>query len=233
MGRQDFSLGAKWSAGFLPSLTAERRPWSFYAMDKRLGIVAGVALTTGLMVAGCASGLASVSAPCSPQASLFNSGILDTPPATSGPYPILGFDRLAGFPVAAAPAIAATGGKGTPPTLVLDQVPAVVKRFDGQKVVVTGYMLPTAMKNHLVTEFLLLRCDQMCGCNGGPLVEPSLNEFVSVRVPLGVKDLTDHLVSCIGTLHMREERDGGYTTSIYQLDGETVAEAANLSERKL
>jgi hypothetical protein len=151
----------------------------------------------------------------------YNPALLATAPAMIDGYALLGFDRLAGFPFAPVPFDPATAKPGAPPPSSADQIPATIKRFDHQLAIVTGFMLPTKMEKGLVTEFLLVRSPMMC-CYGQV---PNMNEWVVVQVPAGVKPLMDIPVSCFGKLHVKEEFDNGYITSIYQLDGEKLTDA--------
>ena len=95
---------------------------------------------------------------------------LDGPLETVGGYAKIAFSQLAGFPFNA-PLQAITPGQ-TPPD-VLAQVPAAIKRLDGKKVVLTGFMLPTKMENGLAKEFFFLSSSQLC-CYG---VTPNVNTW--------------------------------------------------------
>jgi hypothetical protein len=151
----------------------------------------------------------------------FDPALLAKPPTMIDGYALLGFDRLAGFPFTPVPFDPATAKPGAPPPSSAAQIPATIKKFDAQPAIVTGFMLPTKMEKGLVTEFLLVRSPMMC-CYGQV---PNMNEWVVVQVPKGVKPLMDIPVSCYGKLHVKEEFDNGYITSIYQLDGEKLTDA--------
>ena len=98
----------------------------------------------------------------------------------------------------------------------MSQVPESVKKLDGAKVVITGFMLPTKIEKGLATEFLLLNSPMMC-CFG---VTPATNAWVTVKMPKGVPPIQDTPLPFGGRLHVRAQWDDGWLSSIYQLDGE-------------
>ncbi len=152
----------------------------------------------------------------------FDPALLAKPPKVlDGGYAQLDFDRLAGFPFTPVTFDPATAKPGTKPPSSAKQIPATIKKFDGQKALVTGFMLPVKMEGGLVTEFLLVRSPLMC-CYGGV---PNMNEWVVVKMAKGVKQLMDVPVSCYGKLHVEEQFDAGYLTGIYLLDGEKLTDA--------
>jgi hypothetical protein len=126
-------------------------------------------------------------------------------------YLKVGFERLGSFPfVGDCSTVSAAATEA--------QIPAAIKKLNGQKVVVTGFMLPVKMGNNdeLTTEFLLLKSQLLC-CYG---VAPQANEWVLVERPKGVKPLMDVPISFRGTLHVGAMFENGYLTGIYSLDGE-------------
>ena len=138
--------------------------------------------------------------------------------ATDG-YVTVGFDQLAGFPFAS-PALQSADAPATAPKPeVMMQVPASVKKLDDQKVVISGFMLPTKIEKGLATEFLLLNSPLMC-CFG---VTPSTNAWVVVKMPQGVPPIQDVPTPFCGRLHVRAQWEDGWLASIYQLDGEDPA----------
>jgi len=142
-----------------------------------------------------------------------------TPPAATGDYAFVGFDRLAAFPFDA-PEVDASVKPGAEPTAaVLQQIPAAIRELDGRLVTVTGFMLPTKIEQGLTTEFLLLNSPLMC-CFG---VTPPTNAWIVVRMPKGVPPRQDTPLSFRGRLHVHAQWDGGWLTSVYQLDGDTAA----------
>jgi hypothetical protein len=103
---------------------------------------------------------------------------------------------------------------------VLGFVPASVRKLDGQRVILHGFMLPTKIKDRLATEFLLLRTQSTC-CFGVP---PELNEGIEiVKIDSPTKPIMDIPVKVVGRLHVRERWEGPYLCSIYQMEAETVS----------
>jgi len=128
----------------------------------------------------------------------------------------LGFDRLSAFRVDPS----APSKDGAPSAL--DQVPASIKRFDGQKVVIAGYAIGLSENKPMPqTEFWLV----------GPRIRNMLeegvayqaNDLVVVHLAKATVIQREAFVSITGTLHLKERFDKQHElTSIYQLEGETV-----------
>ena len=135
-------------------------------------------------------------------------------------YLKLGFDRLASYKFTP-PAYDPATKPDAPVPSVENQIPAAVKKYDGQKAMVTGFMLPVKMDGQLVTEFLLVRDPMMC-CYG---VTPQMNEWVVVKmVKGGVHPLMDVPISFYGQIRVKEMFENGYMTGIYLLEGEKMGE---------
>ena len=149
----------------------------------------------------------------------------DAPPATiSEPavengYLKLGFDQLAAYPFTPPPFDPAADPKATPPTGE-EQIPAIVKGWNGKKAVVTGYMVPVKMDKGLVTEFLLMRNTMAC-CFG---TVPNMNEWVVVKMKKGVQPMMDVPVAFYGQLKVGAMFENGYMTGLYELEGEKMGE---------
>lgn len=103
--------------------------------------------------AATAAPLAAPAAPPSPVPPGPALASLDAPLATIGGYSKISYSQLAGFKFRPPPQPIATD---RPPPEVLAQVPAAIRRLDGKKVVLTGYMLPLTLKDGLATEFFFL-----------------------------------------------------------------------------
>lgn len=132
--------------------------------------------------------------------------------ATDAPIPIT-FKVLAGFRVPDA-LFKAKPGK------VLRYLPKSILSLDGQRVVLTGYLLPTRMHNRKAVEFMVLRTQNTC-CYGVP---PEVNEVVEVpTIATPADPLMDVVVRVTGRLHVKERWEGTYLCSIYQMDAESVA----------
>jgi hypothetical protein len=146
----------------------------------------------------------------------------DAPSLTEklGYYPA-SFALLASFPFNP-PEPDPNAKPGTPPPSAARQIPPAVKALDGQRVVVTGFMLPVKMERGLVTEILLLRDQQAC-CYGAT---PQINEFVVVKMTKGgVKAVMDTPVEFYGTLSVKEIFEDGFLANIYTLDAEMMRAA--------
>ena len=132
-------------------------------------------------------------------------------------YVKLGFEQLASYefnPPAFDPA-AAPNAK--PPTGE-EQIPAVVKGWNGKKAVITGYMVPVKMEKGLVTEFLLMRNTMSC-CFG---VVPNMNEWVVVKMKKGVQPMMDLPISFYGELKVGAMFENGYMTGLYELEADRM-----------
>jgi len=132
-------------------------------------------------------------------------------------YVKLGFDRLASFTFTA-PSPAAEANAASMQTTVDDQIPAHIRKYDGQKVIITGFMLPTKMAGSKVAEFMLVSSPSTC-CYGEM---PGVNEWVVVKMNPGASlpVQLDVPVSLRGVLSVRGTPEAGYLTSIYSLAGE-------------
>ena len=139
--------------------------------------------------------------------------------ALSGPlekvagYAKVHFSQLAGFkyrppsqPVAA----------GAEPPDALSPVPAVIRKLDGAKVVLSGFMLPLKLEGGLATEFFLLSNSSLC-CYG---IVPEMNEWMHVRMRgEGLPPVQDVPIFLAGQLRVKARWEGGYLTGIYELEG--------------
>jgi hypothetical protein len=132
-----------------------------------------------------------------------------------------GFDVLAAYTFIPAE-LDPSAPAGTPPPSGAKQIPPAVKALDGQKVVVSGYMLPTKVEKGLVKEFLLVSSPMLC-CYGQT---PQVNEFVVVNMGAnGVKAVMDTPVQFLGKLVVKEMYEDGFLTNIYSLEGEKMGKA--------
>lgn len=143
-------------------------------------------------------------------------------PDSDNGYLILGFDRLASFKFVTPTYDPTVDPKGAPPTGA-DQIPAAVKAWDGKKAVITGFMLPTQMKEGRAVEFLIM-ANQMACCFG---TIPAMNEWVVVRMPGGVPVTQDVPISFYGVLKVGAMYDNGYMTGIYEMDAERMGDIRN------
>ena len=142
-------------------------------------------------------------------------------PEMADGYLKVGFDRLSAFPFIAPNYDPTADPKAAPPTGE-EQIPAAIKKLNGSKVIVTGFLLPVKMDNGLTTELLLMKSQMLC-CYG---IAPQLNEWVLVEMPKGVKPVMDVPVSFRGTLHVGAMFESGCLTGIYRLDGEKMLDSS-------
>ena len=97
------------------------------------------------------------------------------------------------------------------------QIPEAVKRFDGKRAQITGFMLPVKMEGQLVSQFLLMR-DQMMCCYG---VVPRMNDWIIVTAAKPVKYTPDVPISFRGKLAVKAMQENGFITGIYLLEDAT------------
>lgn len=140
-----------------------------------------------------------------------------TAPEVENGYLKLGFEQLAGYSFNPPPFDPVATPNAKPPTGE-EQIPAMVKGWNGKKAVVTGYMVPVKMDKGLVTEFLLMRNTMSC-CFGGV---PNMNEWIVVKMKKGVQPMMDVPVSFYGELKVGAMFENGYMTGLYELDGEKM-----------
>ena len=131
-------------------------------------------------------------------------------------YP-LGFDKLSGFPYT----IVDAGTGATPEQIAQarkrDQVPPSLRFYQDKRVVLTGYLMPLQIENGLSRKFVLMKDVNTC-CYGAT---PNMNDYVVVAMKgAGVKAVQDVPVELVGVLRIEEKYEGGYITSLFQLDGE-------------
>ena|SRR2546430_730804 len=199
-------------------------PRSFYSIlfSQWVGAAAALASIATPLVSHAASSSGNADAPAAPVAVAVVAPSTETAPAPEvvNGYLKLGFDRLASYKFTP-PAYDPATKPDAPIPSVEDQIPSAVKKFDGQKAMVTGFMLPVKMEGQLVTEFLLVRDPMMC-CYG---VTPQMNEWVVVKmVKGGVRPLMDVPISFYGQIRVKEMFENGYMTGIYLLEGEKMGE---------
>jgi len=140
-------------------------------------------------------------------------------PAVENGYLKLGFEQLASYPFTP-PAFDPAANPNVKPPTGEEQIPAVVKAWNGKKAVVTGYMVPVKMDKGLVVEFLLMRNTMAC-CFGGV---PNMTEWVVVKMKKGVPPLMDVPVAFYGELKVGAMFENGYMTGLYELEGEKMGE---------
>jgi len=131
----------------------------------------------------------------------------------------LGFETLSSFPYRIYE-YHVEGGSGRPLLKSDDTIPELIKKLDGRKVTIRGFVLPLRTRKGKVTEFLLMR-DQGTCCFGP---QAQINHFIRVNFP-GGRELTSGLSRQVsGQLRVGETYVQGYLTGIYQLEATAVSE---------
>ncbi len=99
--------------------------------------------------------------------------------------------------------------------------PAEVRALDQSPVAVRGFVLPIAMQDGRVTEFILAAKNEIGCCFGDGL---SMNQWIHVAAPEGrAFDLKPLAVATVlGLLEVGEEVDRGVVLSLYRMRGATV-----------
>ncbi len=132
---------------------------------------------------------------------------------TDGVYQSVTWEALAGW------TYDYPSGKLTPERLAKrDPYPAEIRKLDGKKVAITGFMIPVDVEGEKVLTFYLVRYPFGC-CFGQ---QPQMNEYIYVVM---AKD--EHAsyqlhsaVTTYGTLKVVEEVEKGALLSLYQMAGE-------------
>jgi hypothetical protein len=146
--------------------------------------------------------------------------VIPEPEVDSG-YLKLGFDRLSSYKFVAPEFDPVANPKATPPTGE-DQIPPIVKGWNGKKAIVTGFMLPTKLADGKAVEFLLM-ANQMACCYG---TVPNMNDWVIVKIPKGVPIIQDVPISFRGMFKVSATFESGYMTGIYELQAEGPGQVA-------
>ncbi len=144
---------------------------------------------------------------------------LELPTTKVDGYLDVGFTFLGGydFTLTKAQAAAFAAADQSALAAVNTQIPDLIRQLDGQKVLVTGFMLPMKMDGPLTTEFLLVANSMLC-CYG---VVPPMNQWIVVKmVKKGVKPQQDVPVQIFGTLRVEPRIENGALSAIYHLDGD-------------
>ncbi len=140
-----------------------------------------------------------------------------TPPELIDGYLKLGFSRLASFPFTPPPF--AGEGRRADLAAIEDQIPPAVKAWSGRKAAVTGYMLPLKSKRGLVTELVLTQYTVAKGNTN----DPTINEWIIVKVPAGLPAQTLLPITFFGVLKVGAVFERGYLVAIYEFTAERVS----------
>lgn len=140
-------------------------------------------------------------------------------PQVENGYLKLGFEQLASYTFNP-PAFDPAANPNVKPPTGEEQIPEIVKGWNGKKAMIVGYMVPVKMEKGLVTEFLLMRNTMAC-CFG---TVPNMNEWVIVKMKKGVQPTMDVPVAFYGQLKVGATFENGYMTGLYELEGEKMGE---------
>jgi hypothetical protein len=110
----------------------------------------------------------------------------------------------------------APSGPGGKPATGDEQIPAAIKKWDGARVILTGFMLPTNFSGGKTTEFLLMANLMLC-CYA---TVPKVNDWVLVRFPRGADVVQDQPITFRGKFHVGAQIDDGILTAVYEMDAE-------------
>ena len=165
-------------------------------------------------VSSWAAGLIAAGKSARPEPHFEATGAASLTPSAAG-VPRLDFEELASFVFIPPP----FDPSGASAAMAEAQIPASIKRWQGKRVVVTGYMLPSAVRDGLVTEFMLMRNHVAFG----NLDAPTINEWVIVRMKQGIRAELKLPIAIAGKLKIGAIWQRGYLVGIYDLEGEWLA----------
>ena len=100
------------------------------------------------------------------------------------------------------------------------RVPEHIRKLNGVKVALKGFMLPVETKKDRVTKFLLM-ADQS-SCCFGKIPEPNEWVVVDMTAKEGGPILMDQLVEIDGKIEVEEKWEEGFFVGIYHVSANTV-----------
>ena len=135
----------------------------------------------------------------------------------------INFDELASFeydPIAAGVPLLGSAPNPQQTTERVDQIPPAIRKLNGTRAGVSGFMMPIEMEKDRVKSFLLMR-NQMACCFG---MMVGFNEWIFVELPEGrpTKFVPDVPIVAYGTLEVGEEVEDGIVMSIYRMAADDV-----------
>ena len=103
-----------------------------------------------------------------------------------------------------------------------DPIPAEIRKLDGRKVAIEGYMIPIDFEKGKVRTFLLSR--SMMGCCYAD--SPGITDVIKVQRADGKTMSFEQMVRVTGSLEVGEEKDAdGYLESVYRIKADLMAPA--------
>jgi len=103
-----------------------------------------------------------------------------------------------------------------------DPFPAEVRKLDGRKVIIEGFMVPVDFDKGKIQTFLLTR--SMIGCCYAD--SPGITDIIKVQRADGKPAQFTQMARVTGTLEVGEEKDSeGYIESVYRIKADDIAPA--------
>lgn len=129
----------------------------------------------------------------------------------------LGFDKLSSFAYKLVDAGTGATAEEIAEHQKKDPVPDWVKKYDGQRVLLTGYLMPLQMENGRAKKFVMMRDVNTC-CYGAV---PNMNDYLVVTMAgEGVEPVQDVPVDLIGVFRIDHRYEDGYVVSLFAMQGE-------------
>lgn len=120
----------------------------------------------------------------------------------------------------------------TPFAVLGDQIPAVVRRLNGQPAIVVGFMVPFEMaKDGSIISFAVTQNQAYC-CYG---VAPEINEWILVEASPELEVSYDPVspIAVSGIFEVGEEIEEGFVLSIYRMKADKVTDASAIARKSL
>lgn len=140
-------------------------------------------------------------------------------PVGTGGYRAVKFSELGGFPFDLGPELMFSTNSVETAAQTQALVPEAIRRLDGCKLSVRGFVLPVKSDRRRATEFLLLRDRSMC-CFG---ITPQPNQWITVHAAApGVRFAMDQPMTVCGTLRVGDFRESGHLLGIYEMQADKI-----------
>jgi hypothetical protein len=131
---------------------------------------------------------------------------------------VLGFDRLSAFEYVIVDAGTGASADEIEVARKRDQIPPWIRLYDGERVQLTGYLLPLSIEKDGQTKKFIMMKDVNTCCYGAV---PNMNDYVIVTMKTGgAAPVQDVPVMLVGVFRVAEKYEGGYVTSLFEMDGE-------------
>jgi hypothetical protein len=99
-------------------------------------------------------------------------------------------------------------------------IPPEIWQLDGQKLMITGLVMPLVWEKDGTNEFMLTVSIDLCSYGASPRI----NELMYVKMTGGRKVLVSQMTvyKVKGTFHLKETVEDGRVTLLYSMDAESV-----------